>query len=174
MSEVAIIVKKLSIIISVLSIICILTNVSHGDQYWAKTYTKEGRYYAYSIQQTSDGKYIIAGESSEDIWILKVDNSGNVLWEKSYGGSFEDWPNSIQQTTDGGYIVAGVTTSFGNGKYDILLLKLDSEGGVVWQKAHGGSDWDSAWSIQQTTDGGYIVEETPILMIQVVEEISGY
>jgi len=118
--------------------------------------------YAWSIQQTSDGGYILAGYtesfgSSNDAWILKLDANGNVQWQKAYGGTSYDWGILIQQTSDGGYIVAGETNSFGSGWGDAWILKLDANGNVEWQKAYGGSNYDWANSIQQTSDGGYIV-----------------
>ena len=64
---------------------------------------------------------------------------------------------SIQQTSDGGYIVAGYTDSFGAGGRDVYVLKLDADGNKVWEKTFGGSYYDYAHSIQQTSDGGYIV-----------------
>src|SRR4030042_1398173 len=78
-------------------------------------------------------------------------------WVKTYGGGGDDIPNSFQQTTDGGYIVAGYTYSFGAGGQDIWVLKLDVDGNVQWQKTYVGTDYDLANSIQQTSDGGYIV-----------------
>jgi hypothetical protein len=81
----------------------------------------------------------------------------NISWAKTYGGAGYDYATSIQQTTDGGYIVAGFTDSLGAGEDDFWVLKLDARGDVVWQKTYGGGGWDEASSIQQTTDGGYIV-----------------
>ncbi|HHZ64519.1 MAG TPA: hypothetical protein EYN51_03310, partial [Flavobacteriales bacterium] len=86
-----------------------------------------------------------------------------IEWQKSLGGSNTDWAYSIQQTTDGGYIVAGwsqsndgdVTGNHGGGDY--WVVKLDVSGNISWQKSLGGSNTDWAYSIQQTTDGGYIV-----------------
>ncbi len=78
-------------------------------------------------------------------------------WAKTYGGSYEDQARSIQQTTDGGYIVAGWTESFGAVGRDILIIKLDKNGTLQWQRRYGGSEQDRAYSIQQTNDGGYIV-----------------
>jgi uncharacterized delta-60 repeat protein len=130
---------------------------------WAKTYGGSDSEGAYSIQQTSDGGYIVAGETESfgagnfDLWVLKLDSSGNIQWQKTYGGSDRDWAYSIQQTSDGGYIVAGETYSFGAGDSDFWVLKLDSSGNIQWQKTYGGTDYDSANSIQQTSDGGYIV-----------------
>lgn len=130
---------------------------------------------ANSIRQTSDGGYIIAGESSSsngdttvnhglsDYWIVKLDSSGNLQWQKSLGGSKEDIAQSVQQTLDGGYIIAGTSFSTdgdvtGNHGYsDYWIVKLDSSGSMQWQKSLGGSSYDRANSVQQTSDGGYIV-----------------
>jgi len=131
--------------------------------YWAKTYGGDSDDFAYSIQETSDGGYIFAGEAGSfgaggyDVWVLKLDSAGNVAWQKTYGGDSVDFAYSIQQTSDGGYIVAGETWSFGPGNYDVWVLKLDSDGNVTWQRTYGGVGDDSAYSIQQTSDGGYIV-----------------
>jgi|GEM_PF-2530357 len=78
-------------------------------------------------------------------------------WAIAYGGGSVDEARSIQQTSDGGYIVAGWTDSFGVGGKDIWILKLDEEGNIEWQKTYGGSGNESAYSIQQTSDDGYIV-----------------
>lgn len=77
-------------------------------------------------------------------------------WAATYGGDRNEHANSIQQTSDRGYIVAGEIDSFGAGKYDIWVLKLRSDGTVEWQKAYGGVGQDFTYSIQETSDGGYI------------------
>jgi uncharacterized delta-60 repeat protein len=136
---------------------------AYGNKIWEKTYGGSSDDYAYSIQQTSDGGYIVAGDTSSfgagyyDFYIIKLDAYGNKIWEKTYGGSSDDWASSIQQTRDGGYIVAGGTSSFGAGYYDFYIIKLDASGNKVWEKTYGGSSEDYARSIQQTSDGGYIV-----------------
>ncbi|MHA2615669.1 MAG: InlB B-repeat-containing protein [bacterium JZ-2024 1] len=136
---------------------------ANGNVLWQKTYGGTDSDGASSIQQTSDGGYIVAGVTksfgggSWNIWVLKLDANGNVLWQKTYGGPYNDWAYSLQQTSDGGYIVAGSTYSFGAGSDDIWVLKLDADGNVLWQKTYGGADGDGAYSIQQPSDGGYIV-----------------
>ena len=160
--------KKLFLFISVVSIVMITANVSHSNQYWAKTYGGSSSDYANSIQQTTDGGYIVGGSTysfgagDADAWILKLDQDGAVTWQKTYGGSDRDYVDSIQQTTDGGYIAGGSTYSFGAGLSDFWILKLDQDGAVTWQKTYSSyNDWgvnsDSVDSIQQTADGGYIV-----------------
>ncbi len=136
---------------------------SKGDVQWQKTFGGEDDDVAISIQQTTDGGYIVAGwteslgSGSQDAYILKLNSKGDVQWQKTFGGKNNDVANSIQQTKDGGYIVAGWTYSFGSGEYDVYILKLNAKGEVEWQKTFGGKDDDVANSIQQTTDGGYIV-----------------
>jgi uncharacterized delta-60 repeat protein len=137
---------------------------SSGAVTWQKTYGgTSGDDYAYSVQPTSDGGYIVAGSTSSfgagdyDVWVLKLDSSGIVTWQKTYGGAGGDYASSIQPTSEGGYIVAGYTNSFGAGGDDAWVLKLDSSGAVTWQKTYGGTGGDYASSIQQTSDGGYVV-----------------
>ncbi|PMQ02381.1 MAG: hypothetical protein CBR30_01695 [Dictyoglomus sp. NZ13-RE01] len=134
----------------------------NGNLLWQKTFGGSSDDEANSIQQTSDGGYIVAGYTYSfgaggDVYILKLDADGNLVWKKTFGGSSDDEANSIQQTSDGGYIVAGYTSSFGAGGRDVYILKLDANGNLVWQKTFGGSGWDEAYSIQQTSDSGYIV-----------------
>ncbi|MFC2161366.1 CFI-box-CTERM domain-containing protein [Acidobacteriota bacterium] len=134
-----------------------------GDIEWQKNYGGDSwALEAYSLQKTVDGGFIVAANSTisnnqSNILILKLFNDGSVEWSKTYGGNRDDLPLSIQQTIDGGYIVAGRTNSFGAGDFDIWILKLASDGSNEWQKTYGGSDSDIAHSIQQTSDGGYII-----------------
>ena len=130
--------------------------------YFAKTYGRTKYDYASSVQQTSDGGYIVAGYTGSfgaggDIFLIKTDASGNVIWAKTYGGTGYEEAFSVQQTSDGVYIVAGYTYSFGAGCRDIFLIKTDANGNVQWAKTYGGTDYDRASSVQQTSDGGYIV-----------------
>ncbi len=136
---------------------------ANGDVQWAKTYGGTDYDLAYSVQQTSDGGYIVAGETYSfgaggyDIFLIKTDANGNVQWAKTYGGTDSEGAYSVQQTSDGGYIVAGWTLSFGAGGSDIFLIKADANGNVQWAKTYGGTDSEGAYSVQQTSDGGYIL-----------------
>jgi len=141
----------------------LLKTDASGNLQWFKTFGGSGRDDAYSVRQTSDGGYIVAGYTNsfgagyEDAFLLKADASGNLQWAKTFGGSYDDAAYSVQQTSDGGYIVAGYTRSFGAGYADVFLLKTNASGNLQWAKTFGGSNWDVAVSVQQTSDGGYIV-----------------
>lgn len=142
---------------------------------WQKSLGGSGHDAGISMVKATDGGYIIAGDSnsqdgdisgnhgSMDIWIVKLNSNGNIQWQKSYGGSGIDLVRSIQLTNDGGYVFAGGSNStdgdvtFNNGSFDIWIVKIDSIGNIQWQKSYGGSGGEIANSINQTTDGGYIV-----------------
>lgn len=136
---------------------------SSGNVQWSKEFGGSYPEYGYSVIQTSDGGYIVAGRTvsfgagNSDVYLVKTDSGGNVMWTKTFGGTADEEAQSIQQTDDGGYIIAGRTTSSGAGSSDVYLIKTDSNGNSVWIRTFGGSNYDSANSVEQTSDGGYII-----------------
>jgi len=136
---------------------------SLGDTLWTKKYGGIGNDNASSVRQTIDGGYIIAGETwsfgagSRDIYLIKADSIGSIVWARTYGGTGDDFASSIQQTADSGYIVTGYTGSFGAGAGDVYLIKTDSNGDTIWTKTYGGNSWEEGYSVQQTSDQGFII-----------------
>jgi hypothetical protein len=135
-----------------------------GNILWDKTYGGTTDDWGYSIKQTNDGGYILAGGTftSEttnkfDIWLIKTDNSGEIIWDKTFGGSEDETAWSVQQTSDGGYIICGGKDAGGIDNCDIWLLKTDSNGEILWEKIFGSHFSDRGYSVQQTTDGGYVI-----------------
>ena len=151
MKKIKLIITLLSSIFALLIIISCTSNLT-----WAKTFGNNSNDYLFSIQQTTDNGYILVGENLQGILIIKLNIAGCILWQKIYG-DITYRAESIQQTTDGGYIVGGNTNSSGAGDYDFIVLKLDENGIIQWQKAYGGSGLDIAYSIKQISDGGYII-----------------
>ncbi len=136
-----------------------------GDTLWARTYGGIANDGAHSVQETNDSGFIVtgytfsfgAGNSNDDAYLIKTDFNGNILWSKTYGGTISDEGFSVQQTNDGGYIIAGSTNSFGAGSFDVFLIKTDINGNTLWTKTYGGMGDDIGRSVEQTSDGGYIV-----------------
>ena len=135
-----------------------------GNLIWQKTHgglSSDGAWY---VDKTSDGGYILTGWTLSygpgfigNAWLVKTDSLGNQQWNKFFGGDDVDRGYAVQQTTDGGYILTGYTDSFGAGLYDMLLIKTDPSGNAEWTKTFGGTGRDYGNSVQQTSDGGFIV-----------------
>ena len=152
---------------------------SNGIKQWDRTFGGSGYDQLFSLQQTSDGSYILGGYSESgisgdktedsrgngDYWVVKIDGNGIKQWDKTFGGSGDDVLRSLQQTAEGGYILGGYSesdisgdkTEDSRGGNDYWVVKIDGNGIKQWDKTLGGIGNDRLFSLQQTTDGGYIV-----------------
>ena len=146
-----------------------------GALLWEKNYGGSGNDRSYAMQITTDGGYAIAGQSASsdgdissnhgggDYWMIKLDNLGELEWENTYGGIDADWAFSMVQTDDDGYAIAGYSQSIdgdvggNNGGADYWIIKLDNLGGILWERNFGGSMSETPKSIQQTSDGWFIL-----------------
>lgn len=132
-----------------------------GNITWAKNYGGPSNDQSSSIIQTSDGGFIIAGQtksfgaSGYDIYLLKLGSDGAITWSKSFKAANDEFATGIIQTEDGGYIVSGYSNSFSatGSDFDILILKLASDGTLVWGKTYGGAVNDFSTSIKKTLSG---------------------
>ncbi len=135
----------------------------NGNEEWNKTFGGSSGEIGYSVQETSDGGFIIAGytysyEAGEfDVWLIKTDTNGNEEWNKTFGGSGNDYGRLVQETSDGGFIIIGFTTSYGAGSTDVWLIKTDQNGNEEWNKTFGGNSVDVGYSVQETSEGGCII-----------------
>jgi len=148
-----------------------------GQNTWVKTLGGSGDEIGYSIVPTTDGGYILTGGTrtddgefggmnkySSDIFVMKLNSSGETVWKRTYGGNSDDYGRSITNTNDNGYVLTGYTGSndgdfigMNKGYSDIFVMKLNSNGDIVWKKTYGGSDFDYGYSIITTNDGGYVL-----------------
>ncbi len=143
-------------------LLCVFTtflSAQAPDTLWTKTYGGGADEEGWSIEQTDDGGYIMAGVTlsfgdGEQAYIVKTDADGDTLWNKIYSGAGRDYGVSIQQTFDTCYIIAGM---YQLANSDVWFLKTDTDGDTLWTAKYGGAFWDRGLSVQQTSDSGYIV-----------------
>ncbi|MEP6681796.1 MAG: hypothetical protein ABJA35_00990 [Parafilimonas sp.] len=153
-----------------------------GNIQWQKTIGGDNLDFARSIVQTSDGGYIIAGESesdvsgdktencrgSSDIWVVKIDSIGNVMWDKTFGGSSTEICTAIKQTKYGEYIIAGASNSNISGEksqnchgdFDFWVLKLNNRGNLEWDKTIGGNNFEYCGAMELADDGAVVCGTT--------------
>lgn len=150
-----------------------------GTKQWDKTFGGTGEDRLTSLQQTTDGGYIIGGQSNSgvsgsktqgsrggfDVWVLKLDATGTKVWDRSFGSNTDERLATVRQTTDGGYALGAQTdtgingdrSQAGQGSLDYWLVKLDSTGTKTWDRSLGGSSNDILNAVRPTSDGGYIL-----------------
>jgi hypothetical protein len=129
---------------------------------WSQTFGGSGHDQGNSVAQTSDGGYIIAGQTYSygaglnDVYLIKTDASGNEEWYQTFGGSEQDYGKSVAQAPDGGYIIGGLTYSFAS-YCDFYLIKTDANGNEEWSQTFGGSGANFGYSVAVCSDGGYVI-----------------
>lgn len=134
-----------------------------GNVQWEKTFGGSRADWARSVQPTPDGGYVFAGATqststtAQDVWLVKTDADGVLQWQKTFGGRADDSGFCVRRTTDGGYIVAGQRDYSGGWSSDLYLVKTDISGELQWEKEMGGTGRNTAYCIQQTPDGGYVL-----------------
>jgi len=153
---------SIAVLLCFVSIFCATQAcAAQGDVIWQKTYGETADQLSNSACQTTDGGYILAGSTdafgnNSQIMSLKTDADGTFQWQNVYNGTGSDSDKSVQQTTDGGYILVGSTTTPCNSS-QVYLVKTGPDGTPQWQKNYGERGDEFGESVQQTTDGGYII-----------------
>jgi len=133
-----------------------------GNLLWNKTYGGAQSDKAYAVAETAGGCIVVGdtrskGEGDNDAWIIKVDLNGNLLWERTVGGEGFDMPTCIASSNDDGYLVGGFTFSFGNGKRDFWLFKVDNAGNVLWSSTVGRSEYEEAYSVLEVAENEFVM-----------------
>ena len=155
-----------------------------GNIMWEKSFGFSGTDQAFSSIQTLDGGYLITGtldvsasglqgndksttqnrrHAGGDYWAIKLDANGTKQWRRFFGGSNTDTANDVIQTSDNGFLMVGLSDSNDidisntKGDYDFWIVKIDSDGTLVWEKSYGGQETDQAYAITKTSDGNFII-----------------
>jgi len=133
-----------------------------GGETWSKTFGDTGRDEGWSVRQTSDLGYIIAGRTNsrgagaDDFYLVKTDAAGDTLWSQTFGGANGESAMAVRATLDDGYIVFGTTGSFGQGYSSMYAVKTDGNGDSLWTATYGGDMSDLGYAVEITPDGGFV------------------
>ncbi len=146
-----------------------------GDLQWSRYFGGTFTDTAYDSVQTQDGNFLIMGSSDSDdvdinnnkgtydFWVVKLNNTGTLLWEKSFGGTEIDEARAITTTADGNFFIAGdsrsndIDLSTNNGAADVWIIKINSDGDLLWEKTFGGSSFDGVKAIYKTQNNEFLV-----------------
>lgn len=134
-----------------------------GDTIWTRTYGDYWADHGYAVTCAGDSGFAAVGyttpngDNGFDVFVVRTDLTGDTLWTRHYGGSGNENGKAILQTDDGGFVFIGATSSYGNGQYDMYLVKIDPLGNQLWQRTYGGNDIDYGLDVKQTNDGGFIL-----------------
>ncbi|MGC6525561.1 MAG: hypothetical protein ACON30_04710 [Flavobacteriaceae bacterium] len=146
-----------------------------GDLQWSRYFGGTFTDTAYDSIQTQDGNFLIMGSSDSDdvdinnnkgtydFWVVKLNNTGTLLWEKSFGGTEIDEARTITSTADGNFLIAGdsrsndIDLTTNNGAADVWIIKINSNGDLLWEKTFGGSSFDGVKAIHKTQNNEFLV-----------------
>jgi uncharacterized delta-60 repeat protein len=135
----------------------------NGKEEWAKVLGGERDDIANSIALTADGGFVIAGVTqsygyqSKDYYIVRFDKHAKQRWTKVYGEESEDIAKGVVATKDGGCVVTGSTKSYGSKRNDVMVIKVASNGKLIWQRLFGYKEKEWMNAITKTEDGGFMM-----------------
>lgn len=142
---------------------------ANGNIVWDQTYGGAGGLSdkGYGVIATADGGYAVTGTTEsfgsggDDVYVIKTNSTGVIEWTRTVGttGSIEAG-RDIQQVSGGSYVIAGYSDGSGTSFYDVFLVKLNAAGVPLWSKTYGGSSYDFAYTVEETSDMGYILGAT--------------
>lgn len=147
--------------------IYVIRTDAEGEVIWEKNLGTDQIDYSYGITPAPDGQFILAGVKggfynvdltifripSSEALIARIDDQGELVWQKFYGGAGHDWFWAVQPAPDGGYYCLGSTQSYGEGSFDMYLMKISEEGDELWHKTFGGSRFDYGQSLEVSPEG---------------------
>lgn len=142
--------------------LCLHTGLAICQTTFQKTFGGPGNEVATSAIESNNG-IVIAGHvtsvnGNQDALLIRLNASGNLVWQNRFGAGQADVFHCVTATPDGGFLATGETRSFGAGKADVFLIKVDASGSIVWSKTLGEADRDDiARSVIPVPNGGFIV-----------------
>ncbi|MBL7941133.1 MAG: hypothetical protein JNM00_00090 [Flavobacteriales bacterium] len=143
---------------------CFIPSWSMGqDQATMALFGGEFSDYGADMLACQNGGFLSAGTTSSvnglntDIYVVKVDESLNCVWNLVLGTEQTDWVVAVAEDAFNNYYVCGVTAGLGEGGYDVIVYRINSDGEIIWQKTFGGEDWDFANEIEINNNGNLFI-----------------
>lgn len=139
---------------------------SLGGNSWTRTFGGNSAEACYTIRQTSDGGYALAGYTfsfgagQSDMWLVRTNSAGQTLWNRTFGSGGYEVCRAMELCSDGGFILAGYATPALGTPPDFYAVKTDANGTMLWSRTYGGTYNDECNSVIQTADGGYLMAGT--------------
>lgn len=143
--------------------IFIVKTDENGNEQWRESYGGEQNEVCYSVIQTEDEGFLLAGsttsfgEGNSDVYLVKIDSEGSLEWDQTYGGAGFDNCFSMVADNDGNLLLTGYTYSFGAGRFDVYLIKIDEDGELIWEQPYGAALDEVGRSVFLSDDGNYFV-----------------
>ncbi|MBU0507227.1 T9SS type A sorting domain-containing protein [bacterium] len=136
---------------------------SEGDSLWSRTFGGSNIDYCYSVKQTTDGGFVLAGYTSSfgalnhDFWLVKTDANGDSLWSRTFGGPDQEDGRAVVQTSDGGYLITGWGQLLTPGNTNFIAIRTDANGDSLWGRVYGGELSDFCNTVIPVMGGGYVL-----------------
>lgn len=149
-----------------LSIVLLFSGIAMDAQVFRYSYGALGNDIAEAVRQTADNGFVVFGTTgsfgngNSDMYLIKIADDGQFLWSQTFGGPQVDQGKDIRVLPNGDLIMAGYTNSSGAGGYDMLLIRTDADGNMLWEKTYGGGDWDMAHKVEVYSDGFLLIGDT--------------
>lgn len=142
---------------------CMYAFNEYGDTLWLNHYGTDSLDQVNQVVETTDGGYVAVGQTRDlfgtysKIMVIKTTSTGALSWQRSMGGQGEEQAIGVDELASGELVICGRTTLNGNGAFDMLLIKTESDGDTLWTRRYGGTENEEANSIRRTQDGGLVM-----------------
>ncbi len=146
--------------------ICLIRTDENGTQLWNQTYggvLVDRSFGNYQLLDSSTGGFLVVGYTlnygagGNDVWAIRTNETGAVLWNQTFGGIDFDRPNVVIGCADGGFLISAGTMSFSAGDLDVWLVRIDSDGNLLWNVSYGGTYFDEGKALLELSDGSFLI-----------------
>ncbi len=134
-----------------------------GNTLWTQIIGDNEADWGFDVMEESNGDFLIVGSTDSygsggaDVWLCRLSSQGDLLWHLVFGGADGDWGYSITKAGNGNFIIVGRSMSYSSGDADILMLKVNSQGELIWRKTFGGIDDEWGRDVIMASNGDFVI-----------------